>query len=415
MALSHVQTETPMALVRAAAWCNSLSRMGLNLPLFVVHDIGVMLSMTRGVGGYSLRPREAQLQRIGVPPQSKPHLDEYRKLLEDIAGSEVTERLAGPAAARRDDRRAAAAHPRRHVQPLARAHEERGRRGAAARSRRARRGRLRGALPRLRAEAAVGLRRAPRRAAPARVHAGRAHRSRHRAPARPVQGRLGVGQRGARRRDRPGRSVRQRRSGLPEANDIANFSLDLLPSVLETRRSTGAQDVRGRRLHASVERKGNVDSLVLQRARVRPRDLRAEGRRQRAALLRPLQAARGRAPAAISPHRLQRVDARAAPGVRARPRARADQEAHARGRRDLGALLRLAHARDDQDRPQRPGAGAVPAVVPQRARPQLRQGVSATKASSSKDDAPAPRAEAARRDVRDQRTRAMPSTSSPSS
>ncbi len=48
MALSHVQTDTPMALVRAAAWSNSLSRMGVNLPLFVIHDIGVMLSMSRG-------------------------------------------------------------------------------------------------------------------------------------------------------------------------------------------------------------------------------------------------------------------------------------------------------------------------------------------------------------------------------
>ena len=50
--------------------------------------------------------------------------------------------------------------------------------------------------------------------------------------------------------------------GSPEANDVANFSLDLLPSVLETRRSTGAQTfaVDG---YASIERKGNIDSLVL--------------------------------------------------------------------------------------------------------------------------------------------------------
>jgi hypothetical protein len=50
--------------------------------------------------------------------------------------------------------------------------------------------------------------------------------------------------------------------GSPEANDVANFSLDLLPSVLETRRTTGAQTfaVDG---YASIERKGNIDSLVL--------------------------------------------------------------------------------------------------------------------------------------------------------
>jgi hypothetical protein len=50
--------------------------------------------------------------------------------------------------------------------------------------------------------------------------------------------------------------------GSPEANDVANFSLDLLPSVLETRRATAVQTfaVDG---YASIERKGNVDSLVL--------------------------------------------------------------------------------------------------------------------------------------------------------
>src|SRR5690349_9932589 len=95
MVLSHVQTDTPMALVRAAAWCNSLARMGVHLPLFLVHDIGVMLSMTRGAGGYALRPRESQLARIQIPAAAKAQLDQYRKLLDNIAGSEVTERLAG--------------------------------------------------------------------------------------------------------------------------------------------------------------------------------------------------------------------------------------------------------------------------------------------------------------------------------
>ena len=95
MVLSHVQVDTPMAIVRASAWSNSLARMGVHLPLFVIHDIGVMLSMSRGTGGYALRPREAQLARLSVPAGAKPQLDQYRKLLENIAASEVTERLAG--------------------------------------------------------------------------------------------------------------------------------------------------------------------------------------------------------------------------------------------------------------------------------------------------------------------------------
>ncbi|MEM6958014.1 MAG: hypothetical protein AAF411_13500 [Myxococcota bacterium] len=48
----------------------------------------------------------------------------------------------------------------------------------------------------------------------------------------------------------------------PEANDVVNFSLDLLPSVLETKKASGQQSfaVDG---YAGVDRKGTIDSLVL--------------------------------------------------------------------------------------------------------------------------------------------------------
>ena len=48
----------------------------------------------------------------------------------------------------------------------------------------------------------------------------------------------------------------------PEANDIVNFSLDLLPSVLETKRASGQQSysVDG---YAGVSRRGTLDSLML--------------------------------------------------------------------------------------------------------------------------------------------------------
>jgi hypothetical protein len=47
-----------------------------------------------------------------------------------------------------------------------------------------------------------------------------------------------------------------------EANDVVNFSLELLPSVLETKRASGVQSfaVDG---YASIERRGNLDSLML--------------------------------------------------------------------------------------------------------------------------------------------------------
>lgn len=48
----------------------------------------------------------------------------------------------------------------------------------------------------------------------------------------------------------------------PEANGIVNFSMDLIPSLLETRRQGGAQrfSIDG---YASIERRGSVDSIVL--------------------------------------------------------------------------------------------------------------------------------------------------------
>jgi hypothetical protein len=48
----------------------------------------------------------------------------------------------------------------------------------------------------------------------------------------------------------------------PEANDVVNFSLDLLPSVLETKKASGQQtfSVDG---YSGVSRRGTLDSLVL--------------------------------------------------------------------------------------------------------------------------------------------------------
>jgi hypothetical protein len=48
----------------------------------------------------------------------------------------------------------------------------------------------------------------------------------------------------------------------PEANGVVNFSMDLLPSVLETKRQSGVQtfSIDG---YASIERRGGVDAIVL--------------------------------------------------------------------------------------------------------------------------------------------------------
>src|SRR3569833_2369845 len=260
MALSHVQTDTPMALGRAAAWSNSLSRMGGNLPLFVIHDIGVMLSMSRGAGGYVLRPRESQLARIQLPQGTRPQLEQYRRLLDNIATSEVTERLAG---LRLRDEMVAVLLSRilgdtynrwrdrsksSGVEPLPLDLGVLGEIDYADHFRDFDPRSLWGFIEHLGAQQnhiytqvelldldtvrLLGL-----------------FKEDSASGSEALGGAIDLVDLFAAR-------------GSPEANDVANFSLDLLPSVLETRRSTGAQTfaVDG---YAAIERKGNIDSLVL--------------------------------------------------------------------------------------------------------------------------------------------------------
>ena len=260
MALSHVHCDTPMALVRAAAWTNALMRMGIHLPLFVVHDVGVMLSMSRGASGYTLRPREAQLARIQIPQPARAQLEQYRRLLDNIATSEVTERLAG---LRMRDELVAVLLSRILGDTYNRWRD---------------RSKAAGAEP---LPLDLGV----------LSDVDYAEHFREFDP-RPVWGFLDhlvaqsmhvytqvelidldtVRLLGLFKEDTASGSEALGGAidlvdlfaalGSPEANDVANFSLELLPSVLETRRASGAQTfaVDG---YASIERKGNIDSLVL--------------------------------------------------------------------------------------------------------------------------------------------------------
>lgn len=92
MALAAVASDSAMAMVRAAVWSNNLARLGVRLPLFVVHDLGVLLTAPRG-GGWSLRTGDDSA-RLGGPREAKPLLDAYRRLVASVAGSEVVEKLA---------------------------------------------------------------------------------------------------------------------------------------------------------------------------------------------------------------------------------------------------------------------------------------------------------------------------------
>jgi hypothetical protein len=93
LALSHARSDSPMALVRAAAWANTMGRLGVCLPLFVIHDVGLLLTAAKR-GGVELGPRESTLQAIGAGSELRGLCQQYQALLETLAASEVAERAA---------------------------------------------------------------------------------------------------------------------------------------------------------------------------------------------------------------------------------------------------------------------------------------------------------------------------------
>src|SRR5688572_20820141 len=82
-----------MTMVRAAAWFNRLARFGLHLPLFVVHDVGLLFTMPRGAT-LTVGPDERLLALLGLPPEARALLGQYESLLNTIAQSEVVEKAA---------------------------------------------------------------------------------------------------------------------------------------------------------------------------------------------------------------------------------------------------------------------------------------------------------------------------------
>ena len=61
LAFSRVVTDNPMLMVRAAHWHNLLDGLGLGLPFFLVHDIGLLLTQVVGQG-IVLRSRDKSLR-----------------------------------------------------------------------------------------------------------------------------------------------------------------------------------------------------------------------------------------------------------------------------------------------------------------------------------------------------------------
>jgi hypothetical protein len=90
LAIAHVQSLNPMAPVRASAWHNALARIGVPLPLFVISDVGLLL--TAPPSTRTLGPRPGVLDKINMTGEARQLLARYQSLLESIAESEVVEK-----------------------------------------------------------------------------------------------------------------------------------------------------------------------------------------------------------------------------------------------------------------------------------------------------------------------------------
>lgn len=251
--LSCVQVSTPMALVRAAQWRNTLGKVGLAVPFWVVADLGLMLS--GAPERIEVRPGFARLGQ--VPQDVRDAHAIWLATLEELAETEMTER----ARAWRLSDDLTSIVLLRVLGPIWERHLGPGRRPVAA------------PLPldpQAYADLGPGLEQAfsavDRRADIAFLKRLAAECQRLVTAFEQIDLdtlRL-LGMYGAEASAASAFGMLDLLSVLesPDANDVVNFSLDLLPSVLETKRATGAQtfSVDG---YAGLARRGTMDSLVL--------------------------------------------------------------------------------------------------------------------------------------------------------
>lgn len=253
LALSVVRTDNPMLALRAAQWRNALGKVGLAVPFWAVHDVG--LAAVVDPDSVPIGPRPG-LEGCGLPPQVIAAVDAWAQTIREIADSEVLERarawrlgddllnvlllkVLGPIF----ERHAGARHQRAVALPLdPEVYRD-----------------VEPELPRLFAETDRSF-----------DVSFLTHVTNNRL--RLITGieqidldtlRL-LGMFGAEAGAANALQMLDLLQVLhsPEANDVVNFSLDLLPSVLETKRASGQQafSVDG---YSGVQRSGTIDSLVL--------------------------------------------------------------------------------------------------------------------------------------------------------
>jgi len=246
LALSRVSLPNPMGIVRAASWHNHMLRLGVPLPLFLVHDLGLL--MTTGQAALLQRPPE-------VDPQLAPLLQRYQELLVQLSESEV---VSTSASWRIRDELVAVILTRLLHDLYQRWPERRSWTGS----------RELPLDPGLYHEADLATHYRSFDMRP--VASLLSHIVDHRLYLLTAVEQidmdtlrlLGLFHTGGHLGGVVDLADLMNVFASPEANDVVNFSMELIPSVLETKRQGGVQifSIDG---YASIERHGSVDSVVL--------------------------------------------------------------------------------------------------------------------------------------------------------
>lgn len=250
--LSGARAETAMHLLRAAQWRNALVKVGMPVPLWVVHDVGTLLVAEPEIGA------RAEVQRVPMPAAVRDAHREWIDTLRELGASEV----ARSARALRLSDELVAVILLRIVGPLHERHRGPGRAPSGEflpldpRFYEAFLARLPEVFARFDRSFDAGW---LARLAAARMRIVTAWEQIDLDALR-LLGWMGA--EAAVAGSAYGMLDVLNVLGHPEANDVVNFSLDLLPSVLETRRATGAQTF-GVDGYAGLVRRGTLDSLAL--------------------------------------------------------------------------------------------------------------------------------------------------------
>jgi hypothetical protein len=88
LALSVVRPSAPMMIVRAVKWHRDLERLGVHAPLFVVHDLGLLYAAPKEQLHLAPRPALEAIAAAGSPLREL--ATKYRAIVDEIAVSEAS-------------------------------------------------------------------------------------------------------------------------------------------------------------------------------------------------------------------------------------------------------------------------------------------------------------------------------------